>query len=224
MSLILRYISGLISLVRAGNGVLRSLNCRISEGVLLGKSLYVNNSCLIGDIEIGDNCKLYHCDISGDVRIGRYSSIYGPGTAIHAKLNEITIGSFCSIAKNVQIIEYNHFLNKPSTYYVNQNIFGSGINNDVTSSGPIVIGHDVWIGVNSVILSGVKVGDGAVIAAGSVVTKDVPDFAIIAGNPGRVVKFRFEDTVILEIKRDPWWNKDISNLRKQAEYFNTFLD
>lgn len=64
------------------------------------------------------------------------------------------------------------------------------------SKGPIVIGNDVWIGMDSMILSGVTIGQGAVIAAGSVVTKDVPPYAIVGGNPAKVIKYRFEPQII----------------------------
>lgn len=223
MSNLFKYLVGLNFLIKSGNGFFRSLGCKARGNIALGKKIYIKKSTLIGKIDIKENCKLFYCDISGKVNIGRYSSVYGPGTAIHSKIHEITIGSFCSIAKNVQIFEYNHFINKPSTYYVNQNLLGTSVINDVTSSGPIDIGNDVWIGTNSIILSGVKIGDGAIIAAGSVVTKDVPDFAIVAGNPSRIIKYRFEKTTILEIKKSPWWEKETSELKKDGLYLNSLL-
>lgn len=83
-----------------------------------------------------------------------------------------------------------------------------------------MIGHDVWIGQNAIILPTVKrIGDGAVIGAGAVVTKDVPDFAIVLGNPANVVKYRFSGETIDRIKRQAWWNKDMEELKGDFEKF-----
>ena len=76
------------------------------------------------------------------------------------------------------------------------------------------IGNDVWIGVNAVIKRGVKVGNGAVIGANSFVNKDVPDFAIVAGTPARIIKYRFEEEKRNKISVTNWWNKDLDEAKE----------
>jgi acetyltransferase-like isoleucine patch superfamily enzyme len=78
---------------------------------------------------------------------------------------------------------------------------------------PVVIGNDVWIGTGAIILRGLSVGDGAVIGAGAVVTKDVPPYAIVAGNPARVIKYRFEEAVIKRIQASKWWEMSDGEIR-----------
>ena len=120
----------------------------------------------------------------------------------------VEIGSFCSIAKNVLILlGGNHRLDWISTYpftpmFHTKNPSMKDYN---TTKGNVIIKNDVWIGMNSIILSGVTIGNGAVIAAGSVVTKDIPDYAVAAGNPARVIKYRFtQETIDLLLNTKRW--------------------
>lgn len=190
----------------------------ITKNVRIDKKTQIYGSTIYGNIEIGQGCKIYKCMLRGNVTIGNYTSMWGPNIAILAAVNEIKIGNFCSIARNVTIQEYNHPMDNFTTYYVNQNILGTDKRLDRTSKGNIVIGNDTWIGAHTVILSGVNIGDGAVIAAGSVVTKDVPPFAIVGGTPARVIKFRFDEGTQKRIAETKWWNWDIKKIR--AEYDN----
>ena len=111
------------------------------------------------------------------------------------------IGKFCSIADDVKILlggEHNYHLG--STYpFDNLLIRFKELGPSVKTKGDIHIGSDVWIGYGSIILSGVTIGDGAVIGAGSVVAKDIPPYAVAAGNPARVIKSRFSPKVVQEI-------------------------
>jgi len=89
----------------------------------------------------------------------------------------------------------------------------------------LVVGNDVWVGQNAMILPNVKsIGDGAVIGAGAVVTKDVPDFAVVSGNPAKVIKYRFTTETQLKIKTSKWWNKDIKEFQKDLEEFTSPLE
>ena len=99
----------------------------------------------------------------------------------------------------------DHDLDPVASFPIGRRLFDSEKSN-VTSKGPIIVGNDVWIGRRAMILSGVNIGDGAVIGASAVVAKDVPPFAVVVGNPGRIVKYRFaaEDIdLLLSLK---WWD------------------
>lgn len=124
----------------------------------------------------------------------------------------LSIGKFTSIAQNVHILlGGNHRTDWVTTYPFHS--IGEGlwpvakdIQNDRTSKGDVVIGSDVWIGMNTIVLSGIRINEGAVIAAGSVVTKDVPPYAIVAGNPARIIKKRFSEYEIRQLLALAWWN------------------
>lgn len=112
---------------------------------------------------------------------------------------KLRIGSFCSIAENVTFILGNdHVTDNISTFPFKHMLLDSTFY-DAISKGDIIINDDVWIGYGSTIMSGVRVGQGAVIAAGSVVTKDVPPYAIVGGVPAKVIKYRFSEEIINEL-------------------------
>lgn len=190
-------------------------------------SITIINSKISKNVQIGEHVKIINgvtIAAKEKIEIGRYTSIIGPNTNINNQLNEISIGSFCSIAPNVTIQEYNHYTNKITTYYINKNIFKTGSRYDVTSKGGINIGHDVWIGTNSIILSGVTIGNGAIIAANSVVTKDVPEYSIYGGNPAKFIKQRFNKDVTDFINNLEWWYWDIDKILNNKELFNSDIN
>lgn len=86
------------------------------------------------------------------------------------------------------------------------------------SNGDVIIGNDVWIGYGATLMSGVKVGDGAVIAANSVVTKNVEPYTIVGGNPAKVIRKRFEKEVIEKLLKIQWWNWDDSKINKNLKF------
>ncbi len=97
---------------------------------------------------------------------------------------------------------------------------------DVYAKGPTIIGNDVLIMYNAMVLSGVTIGDGAIVGAGAVVTKDVPPYAIVAGNPARVIKYRFSEEQIKALLQIRWWNwtdKEIRNFEKYFHDVDTFI-
>lgn len=113
----------------------------------------------------------------------------------HSETCELHIGHFCSVAPEVLFVVCGeHATDRISTYPFK--VRYGGIKYEAVSKGNIVIGDDVWIGVRSTILSGVTVGQGAVIAAGSVVTKDVPPYAVVGGVPAKIIKYRFPEEII----------------------------
>ena len=119
---------------------------------------------------------------------------------MYGNLNEkLQIGNYCSIAPNTLfLLGGNHNYKTISTFpFLNKCESEEKV--EATTKGPIIIGDDVWIGINSIILSGVTIGQGAIVAAGSVVTKNVPPYSIVAGNPSTVIKYRFSENVIKKL-------------------------
>ena len=140
-----------------------------------------------------NNTQLLRINSFDYVEVGRKT--YGKLDVIVANENyKLTIGSFCSIADNVLfILSSEHNMNTLSTFPFKT--FYNDFYMEANSKGNIKIFDDVWIGSNAIILSGVTIGQGAVIAAGAVVTKDVPPYAIVAGNPAKIIKYRFEEKI-----------------------------
>jgi virginiamycin A acetyltransferase len=134
-----------------------------------------------------------------------------------------TIGRYCSIAHGVRTFNHNHPMNFKSThaFFFNPH-FGKCPNFNVEITH-LVIGNDVWIGANALILPNTRnIGNGAVIGAGAVINKDVPPYAIVVGNPARVVRFRFPPKVIDELVASKWWEKPIEQLN-MGEFGRPFL-
>jgi acetyltransferase-like isoleucine patch superfamily enzyme len=193
---------------------------RISQNINIGTNIYMSGCSIDGDVSIENNCKIYKSNISGKIKIGQYTSVWGPNINING---QVLIGCFCSIANNVSIQEYNHDPDRLSTYYVFKNLFNDETINENTTKGPIIIGSDVWIGMHSCILSGVKIGNGAIIAANSVVNTDIPDFAIVAGSPAKVLKYRFNDEIIQLLNEIKWWNWPIEKIKRNRLLFEDKL-
>lgn len=138
--------------------------------------------------------------------------------------DKLIIGKFCAIAEGARFIMNgaNHPLHGLSTYPFN--IFGGGWEKgfDTTSArresrGDTVIGDDVWIAMDAVIMPGVTIGDGAIVAAKSVVTHDVPPYAIVAGNAAKVVKRRFDDKTIKRLLAIAWWDWPVDKITRNVD-------
>jgi virginiamycin A acetyltransferase len=151
-----------------------------------------------------------------DFEIGRWS--YGDLTVLrYRRGGTLKIGSFCSFAANtVAMLGGDHSPKNISTYPFGVLFGGVDENAHASTKGDIIIGNDVWLGHSATILSGVRVGDGAVIGAHAVVSKDVPPYAIVVGNPARVVKFRFTSDVINQLLELRWWNWPDDKIRQFA--------
>jgi virginiamycin A acetyltransferase len=199
-------------------------NSRISGRTVIGGNSTLTDTRIAGDLHCEDSCKFYHCHIQGKVNIGRYTSCWGPNLDIISDRDfTVSIGSFCSIARNVSIQSFNHNHKKASTYFIGQNFFKETWPNERISKGNITIGNDVWIGAHSVVLEGVTIGDGAVIAANCVVNGDVPPYAIVGGVPGKIIGYRFEQPVIEKLLTIQWWNWNDEKIRKNKRFFQELL-
>lgn len=170
---------------------------------------------------LGQGCFIENTTGFGMIELADFVSVTGPGTILHAEIGKIIISSFCSIAANVSIQEFNHDASLPTTYAIQYNLFGNDIKKDLVSKGDILLEEDVWIGSNAVILSGVRIGRGSIIGAGSIVTKSVPAYSIIAGNPGRVIKMRFDEETILRLEASKWWTWPIDKIKQYQDFFAT---
>ena len=155
-------------------------------------ALILNNSQPKGQLRIGQNSRIMGSlllfDFEGEIEIGN-DCFVGPGTRIWSA-KKIKIGDRVLIAHNVNIHDnISHSLNALERYTENTDFISSGIHKEADlKAAEIIIGNDVWIGFNSIILRGVKIGDGAIIGAGSVVTEDVTPWTVNVGNPLRVVR------------------------------------
>jgi acetyltransferase-like isoleucine patch superfamily enzyme len=130
------------------------------------------------NVDIGNDFDLkFGASISGDKFICGHNVSIGMGSHI---IGRVSLGSNIRIAQNVVVVSDYYGLKKGESF----------ITQPADSKGDIIIGHDVWLGANSIVLSGVTIGDGACVGAGSVVTQSIPDHAIVVGNPAKIVRYR----------------------------------
>jgi acetyltransferase-like isoleucine patch superfamily enzyme len=135
---------------------------------------------------------------------------------------KINVGSFCSIGSEVEcFLGGNHRIDWITTYpfgHINKEIFNSfdGVGHPSTK-GDITICNDVWIGMGSKIMSGIVINDGAVVAANSVVTKNVEPYTVVGGNPAKVLRKRFDDEIIKYLLELQWWNWDVEKINKNIK-------
>jgi virginiamycin A acetyltransferase len=195
-----------------------------SEAGSVHESVILKGVNFNGNITIGEKSVVKFVELHGEITIGHHTTINGPNVQIFGKKNAIQIGSYCSIARDVVIQEYNHRTDFLSTYNVQKHIFKGKSIDDVVSKGGISIGSDVWIGTKSIILSGVSIGHGVIVAAGSVVTKDVPPYAIVGGNPAKIIRYRFDQPMIEKLLLIQWWNWPLEKIQQERSLFEKKLD
>ena len=190
--------------------------------------------------KVGSNVRISACSFEGYNALANNVSIgnckVGIGTYINnnSSLLYTKIGKFCSIADHVYICLGNHPIHFISTYPAFYYDTTSQIGFTFHEGSPlydriykfptpekeyqVIIGNDVWIGSHVIILGGVKIGDGAVIAAGSVVTKDVEPYCVVGGVPATIIKYRFDRAIIEKLLKLKWWDKSIEEI--SAEYLD----
>lgn len=155
--------------------------------------------------------------------VGAHSYIAARSSAVYSE-----IGKFCSIASGVAIGGGSHGMDNVSTspvFFKGKNIFHKNFANIEFNPYKITkIGNDVWIGNRALVLQGVSIGDGAVVGAGAVVTKDVEPYSIVAGNPARVIRKRFSDEEIEKLLEIKWWDKDEAWLMEHGKEFTSPKD
>ncbi|MFT3952386.1 MAG: CatB-related O-acetyltransferase [Oscillospiraceae bacterium] len=187
--------------------------------VIFEKSCGISSSC-----EFEGRNRVCHNSFLSKTHLG-----FGSYVGVHTALIAVKVGRFTSIGPYVRVTSGKHpigtFVSTHPAFFsmrkqagfsfVKKQKFDEGISARYYTN----IGNDVWIGDSAVLLQGVTIGDGAVIAAASCVTKDVPPYAVVAGNPARIIKYRFDDSVIAELLQNPWWNQSLSWIAEHAELF-----
>ncbi len=191
----------------------------IDSNANINSNTYISGSSIYGNVNISEGCKIFKSHLEGKISIDKYTSLWGPNITIIGRIDGISIGSYCSIARGVSMQEDGHNPNRITTYYIEQNLLGLPLDKNANvTKGKIIIGNDVWIGSGAQILSGVHISDGAIIGAGAVVTKDVPAYAIAVGNPAKVVKYRFSKEEITYLLNLKWWQWSKEKIEKNLDF------
>ena len=176
--------------------------------------------------------------VSSDSIVDKSVSIYRGVKIKKARIRKFTyvsantvienaeIGMFCSIADHCRIGMATHTLDYLSTspLFTQKNnacrtSWSTGVRENISQR--VIIGNDVWVGSHSLILGGVRIGDGAVIGAGAVVTKDIPPYSIVGGVPAKVIRYRFSESIIEELLKTQWWDYPEEELRQKIGLFQS---
>lgn len=192
----------------------KTLNCTLGENIIIGENSFIQYSILEDSVQINRSNMIINSTI------GAYSY-----TGMNTVIKHTSVGKFCSISWNVSASggghNYNAITPHPFTHLPSFGIVSEKTDIEIKR---ISIGNDVWIGMNSCILQGITIGDGAVIGAGSVVTKDVPPYAVVAGNPAEVIKYRFDSSVIKKLLSLKWWDLPTEVIQNNISSFKGNLD
>ena len=184
------------------------------------QTVYLNAVIKDPQIEVGDYT-IYNDFIADPLLFEKNNVLYH--YPIHRE--KLIIGKFCSIACGTKFLFNcaNHTLKSLSTYtfplfYEEWDLEKSNITTAWDNKGNIVIGNDVWIGYEAVIMAGVHIGDGAIIAARAVVTKDVPPYTIVGGTPAKEIRKRFDAEVIEQLLIQKWWDWSTDKIHQCLPY------
>lgn len=200
---------------------------KVRRGAKISKTRVGNSSMIAYGVVVRDSDLEDSTVVHANVRLN--SSSIGRRTYLTAGsvFNQCRVGRYCSIGPELMaglgkhptkgfVSPYPAFFSTSNTgclvSYVNEDLFDE--------HAEIVIGNDVWIGARITLVDGVNIGDGVMIGTGAVVTKDVPDYAIVGGVPAKVIRYRFEPEDIEFLKKLRWWDKDEEWICAHARYFN----
>jgi phosphonate metabolism protein (transferase hexapeptide repeat family) len=190
-------------------------------GKKLGLQPVIDPTANVRDAVLGRYTEIGARTVFAESTLGDYSYVVNDSNIIYT-----TIGKFCSIAAHTRINPGNHpmqrasqahFTYRASAYFEDAEDEAAFF--DWRRSTPVTIGHDVWIGHGAIVLAGRSIGTGAVVAGGAVVTKDVPDYTIVAGNPARVIRRRFPEEIGERLKALAWWDWEHAALRTALDDF-----
>lgn len=195
-------------MIKQLTGLLKSSSSK-EKNVRVNKLAYIKNSTFKGNNYVDRFCKIRNSTI------GEYSYI-----GFSSDFNNVEIGNYCSISSDVKIglgkHPVDHFSSSP-VFYSNNNPFGirEAYSSFDENSKKTLIGHDVWVGANVIIMDGVEIGTGAIIAAGAVVTKNVSPYEIVGGVPAKTIKKRFDETTISQLLSSKWWEMSPKALKSK---------
>lgn len=184
------------------------------------QTIYLNTIINNPNIIVGDYT-IYNDFVNHPTQFEKNNVLY------HYPINQdrLIIGKFCSIACGAKFLfnSANHTLKSLSNYtfplfFEEWGLDKKNVASAWDNKGDIIIGNDVWIGYEAVIMAGVHIGDGAVIAARAVVTKDVPPYTIVGGTPARKIRMRFEEETIARLQQIQWWNWSVEKIRQSLAY------
>jgi acetyltransferase-like isoleucine patch superfamily enzyme len=197
----------------------------IARGAQIAPDSWVSGSDIGAGCKVAKGCKIFRSTLSGQVTVARYTSLWGPSIFVSGGGQGVEIGSFCSIAHHVSLQEQFHNSQRTTTYFIERNLLHQPESIDaLISKGPILIGHDVWIGAGAQVLSGVTIGDGAIVAAGAIVTRDVAPYAIVGGNPARLIRYRFGPNRIAQLIELQWWYWSEDKLLRERAFLTEIQD
>lgn len=192
------------------NNKLRFKNVIIDDGVCID-----DNSKISNNVHLLSNCLINNSNMDSYTYVGKNTII-----------QNASIGKFCSIANDVCIGLGKHPIKNFSTatiFYKRKNTLKIDLideNLKFEEYKNIIICNDVWIGSRAVILDGITIGNGAIVAANAVVTKDIPPYAIVAGVPAKILKYRFNDEKIKNLLKSNWWENSIENIKNNINELN----
>lgn len=175
----------------------------LRDSVTLGRGVYVGRGTRL----------------DGNVTVGAWTDLMANVEAF----GEVDIGKYCAVARRSTFQGRGHAIQRAC---IERDLYVEhlGTEFETVSRGPIVVGNDVWIGVDTIFLSGVEVGHGAVVGAGSVVTKDVEPYSIVAGVPAEHRGYRFDEPVRSQLLDLGWWDWPIEKIKRNEQFFTTDLN
>ena len=203
------------SMIKDGDNLIATGIEKETDNAFFKEKPKISYKCSIKDVEFGKYTNVAHHAQIADSKIGKRTSV-----GRYAKVREAEIGKYCSISWDVTIGAVSHPSERITSHaFTYREQFGICEKDIMIPQKKTIIGNDVWIGCNSVILSGVKVGDGAIIGAGAVVTKDVEPYSVVAGVPAHVIKYRFERNIIKKLEQMKWWDLSDEVIRQNQHLF-----
>ena len=187
---------------------------------LIGEACQLHNTSFGTYTEIGDN------NVFDNVMLGDYSY-----TGQNCIVQNVEIGKFANIAAHVRIGPTDHPMERPTLHHITyrRRMFGLADTDDLEffryrASRMAFIGHDTWIGHGAIIMPEVRIGDGAVVGSGAVVTRDVEPYTIVVGVPAKLVRRRFSPEIVAQLQAIAWWDWGHQELKENLEYLSGSIE
>lgn len=186
------------------------------SSAIIDEGCSFNNKTKLGyNSRVLSNCVLNNSELGSFSYVGK-----------NCLIQNTIIGKYCSIANNVSIglgkHPTKHFTTSPLFYKRNNTFKINLVDKDLEFSEykKTIIENDVWIGYGAIVMDGIKISNGAIIGAGSIVTKDIPPYAIAVGIPAKIIKFRFDNNKIDKLIKSSWWDNDPYEIKKTIKHLN----